>query len=398
MESLSREYLEFLVEKRLSGTISPKERELLDQWINQEPEGQMIWLSDDEDEKAFRERLLKRIKKNAGIRDDEIGTKGMSTLRRYRRQAAAAVLLLIGGSLAYVLLTRTNINPVGRFSQKLTIQDAPPGYQGAVLTLANGDKILLDSTGNGKVAIQGHSLLVNNSGQLAYEEATGSAASSSMAHADGKQIFNTLETPRGREFRIVLSDGSKVWLNAASSITYPTSFTGERKVTVTGEAYFEIAQDSRHPFVVSVGDAKVTVLGTHFDLMAYGDEKLVRTTLLEGAVRVSHGHKQVVIAPGQQASFSMQSEGIDVAVVDAKQAVAWIDGKLSLDNLDVETIMKKISRWYDVDVVFDGTPSDHRYWGVINRDVNLSDMLKVMKATGINASFKNNKIIVTSDH
>lgn len=399
MQSLTREKIELLVEKKLRGALTQEEQVLLDQWLNREPAEEMDWYSGDPDEQAFRERLLNRIRKSAGIPGHPATTDNIPRIRRYRWAAAAAIALLIAGGLSYLLFSggggATQVEIAGDGGR---IQDVAPGHQGAVLTLANGNRIVLDSTGNGEIAVQGNRRLVKKNGQLVYENQAGGAPSNGRSPA-GADIYNTMTTPRGREFRLVLSDGTKVWLNAASSITYPTAFTGkERSVSVTGEAYFEVAEDSRRPFIVSVGEASITVLGTHFDVMAYPEEEEVRTTLLEGSVRINRGTQKVVIRPGQQASFPALSGHIKVEEVDAGQATAWIDGKLSLDNLGVEAIMREISRWYDVDVTFEGKIPDERYWGLINRNVNLSDMLKVMRATGINAGLSGHKIIVSFDH
>lgn len=394
MALITREQLELLVERKLMGTITPEEQGLLNQWLNQEPQEKMIWNLSDSSEAALRERLLKRIKEDAGILNISFPAKRISVLRHYRWAAAAALFLLFAGGLGYFLNVEKKVAHVAITNKVKTIQDIAPGHSGAILTLSNGSKIILDSAGTGKIAMQGNSLLIKKNGQLFYKtnEAKHSKGGS---HDEDKISFNSVVTPRGREFKIVLPDGSNVWLNAASTITYPTSFTGEqRKVSITGEVYFEIAKDRKHPFIVSVGNAEITVLGTHFNVMAYTDEKQVNTTLLEGSVKLSLKNQQVVITPGQEASFSIQSDQIRVEKADTKQAIAWVDGKLSLDNLGVEAIMRKISRWYDVDVEFKGSiPQDH-YWGIIKRNVSLSDMLQVMRANGINANFKNNKVIV----
>lgn len=398
MQSLTPEQIELLVDKKLCGVISPDEQALLDQWLNQETGEQVVWYSGDPHERALRERLLKGIQEDTGIsaRPDEVYR--MPAWKRYRWSAAAAILLLIAGSLGYALVFNKSTAPAElAIEQKPAVHDIAPGHKGAILTLANGRNIILDSAGNGSIAVQGNHHLVKKNGQLLYEKEAGE---SSLKHgnADGEDLYNTMTTPRGREFQLVLSDGTKVWLNAASSITFPTAFGGkERKVSITGEVYFEVAQDSRHPFIVSAGQANVTVLGTHFNVMAYTDEKQVKTTLLEGSVRVSGGGRQVTIQPGQQASFSNRSGHIGVANVDAGQSIDWVEGKLSLDNLGVEAIMRKISRWYNVDVEFKGPVPQAHFWGLINREVNLSEMLNVMQANGINARLTNDKIIVSGN-
>lgn len=396
MQPLDIEYIESLVEKKLRGTITTEEQSLLQQWLNQEPGEEMVWYSGDLEEQSLRERLLKRIKETANISDPSDKAPNRLVLKSFRWAAAAVILLLLTGGLGYFLLSKKGISHADIVQNKgIVIQDIAPGHSGAILTLANGKEVTLDSVNNGEIAIQGNHALVKKNGELIYQRDP-----SDRGNVDGSDaiIYNTMTTHRGREFKVILSDGTRVWLNAASSITYPTVFTGkERQVTTTGEVYFEVARDSRHPFIVSTDKAKITVLGTHFDVMDYPDEEQVRTTLLEGAVMVSRGKRQVIIKPGQQASFFKQSDFIYVSKADTGQAIAWVEGKLSLDDLGVGAIMRRISRWYDVSVEFDGpVPQDH-FWGLIKRDVSLSDMLRVLRANGINANFKDNKIIISNN-
>jgi len=396
MRSLTRGKIELLVEKKLCGTITSEEQVLLNQWLDSDPGEQMIWYSDDCDELAFRERLLRRIKTSASLPDQFSAVKRIPFLKRYKWVAAAALVLLITGGVHYLLFSGRGAAQVEIVDNSGKKQDLAPGHNGAILTLSNGNRIVLDSTGNGEIAMQGNRRLVKKNGQLVYEKEIGEASSKNKTLADAN-IYNTMTTPRGREFQLVLSDGTKVWLNAASSITYPTAFASkERKVSVTGEVYFEVVKNSRCPFIVLAGDASITVLGTHFDVMAYPEDKRITTSLLEGSVEVSSGKQQVIITPGQQASFSAGSGHIYVSEVDVGQAVAWIDGRLSLDDLGIEAIMRKVSRWYGVDVAFDGPIPQGHFWGLINRDVSLSHMLEVMRANGINARFVDDKVIVTN--
>ncbi len=398
MRPLTPEQIELLVEKKLRGIILPEEQALLDQWFNQKTNKHMVWYSDDRDEEALRQRLLERIQESADISERRDATHKIQVWRRYRWSAAAAILLLIIGCLGYLFIFNRYAVPIDLVvEQKSEARDIAPGHKGAILTLANGRKIILDSAGSGSIAVQGNQHLIKKNGQLLYEK---DARESYSKHVNvgGVDLYNTMTTPRGREFQLVLSDGTKVWLNAASSITFPTAFGGkERKVSITGEAYFEVAQDSLHPFIVSAGEVSITVLGTHFNVMAYAEEKGVKTTLLEGLVRVSGGGQKVIIEPGQQASFSTRSDHIRVIEVDASQSIDWVKGKLSLDNLDIEAIMRKISRWYNVDVEYRGRVPQAHFWGLINREVNLSEILKVMQANGINVRLKNNKIIVSGN-
>lgn len=392
MQPITREHIEYLAEKKLCGTITHEEEDLLYKWLNHKLKGSPRSQIESPEDEMLRDRLLRRIKADAGISENP-RVKHFSI--GYRWAVAAAILILVTGTLGYFLLSDREAAPVEVTQNKIVNQDIAPGHNGAILTLANGSKIVLDSTSIGKIAMQGNRSLVKMKGQLVYEEDDKAYSEDYLDKT--KNNYNTITTPRGREFQVTLSDGTKVWLNAASSITYPAAFAGgERKVTITGEAYFEVAEDARQPFVVSAGHAKIRVLGTHFDVMAYPEEHNIKTTLLEGAVRVSNAEHKVIIKPGQQASSSNSSERIRVERVDAEQMIAWTKGKLSLDNLGIETIMGKISRWYDVDVEFKGAVPKGAFWGVINRDVSLKNMLKVLKASGINANFEGNKVIVSS--
>lgn len=387
MHSLSRQEIELLAEKKLAGTITPVEEARLNAWVRRTAPSEMHWDGQDKDEEALRSRLLAGIREDAGI-GNRVGR-----VRSFVIAAAAAsvVLLSIGGALAYRYIAGRNASSIALAAGEQKIRDLPPGHNGAVLTLGNGQKIVLDSANNGSVAVQGPLRLVKRNGVLAYEKSRGTQGHS------GAAMINTMATPRGREFEIVLSDGTRVWLNAASSITYPSVFKDEvRKVSITGEAYFEVAKDEKHPFIVSVDGAEIAVLGTHFDVMAYSDERSVKTTLLEGSVKVTRASQAVIIAPGEQASFPRHTTGINIKAVDALQSVAWVKGKLSLDNLDIKAVMRQVSRWYNVNVEFEGPVPEERFWGVINRNVNLSSVLNVMKASGINARLQDGVIIISS--
>lgn len=386
MDHITQDQITVLAEKKLAGTITPEESSVLEAWVTRRTPDEWVWDGVDADETALRNRLLASIRKDAGI------DKARGSVRRLRFARAAAVIsLVIGGALSYRYASTRKPDSARAVAASAAVKDLPPGHNGAILTLGNGHQIVLDSVTNGNVALQGTQKLVKRNGLLAYEKQPDRSVA-----AEGN-LTNTLKTPRGREFEIVLSDGTRVWLNAASSITYPSVFTGgERKVTVTGEAYFEVAADEHHPFIVSVGRARIAVLGTHFDVMAYPDEKSVKTTLLEGSVKVISASGAVVVAPGQQAVLSPDSSLISLKKVNAAQSVAWVAGKLSLDNLGIEAIMREVSRWYDVDVRFEGPVPQERFWGVINRNVNLSSVLNVMNANGINARLENGEIVVSS--
>jgi ferric-dicitrate binding protein FerR (iron transport regulator) len=210
--------------------------------------------------------------------------------------------------------------------------------------------------------------------------------------------MNTLTTPRGGQYEVMLPDGTKVWLNSASSLTYPVTFAGkERRVELTGEAYFEVAKNTSSPFFVKTSGQTVKVLGTHFNINSYEDEKCVKTTLLEGSVVItSDGNKQAVnLKPGQQsvnkaASFDVINEA------DIDEAVAWKNGKFLFRNTDLQTVMRQLSRWYDVDVEYQGTIAERHYRGRISRNVPVSQVFEILKTSGINFIINGRTIIVKS--
>jgi ferric-dicitrate binding protein FerR (iron transport regulator) len=247
--------------------------------------------------------------------------------------------------------------------------------------------VVLDSA-TGIIAQQGHIKAVNATGQLTYTADTAAA---------GTVVYNTLATPKARQYRLTLPDGTKVWLNAASSICYPIAFTGkERRVTITGEVYMEVAKDAGHPFIVTTRHSDITVLGTHFNIMAYEDEPAVNTTLLEGSVKISIPGKQTaaIIKPGEQASVDNGGDAIKVKQVNAKSVAAWINGFLSLKDCSVQEFMNQLSRWYDISIEYAGEAPQQRFGGMINRNTSLSDILSVLDTGGIHTKLEGKKIVV----
>lgn len=263
--------------------------------------------------------------------------------------------------------------------------DRPPGTQAATLTLGDGRTITLDSAADGNLARQGNTQIVKRNGQIAYTE----------KGSDAPPVWNTITTARGNQYSLVLPDGSKVWLNAASSVRFPTAFTGgERKVEITGEAYFDIAAQPSMPFKVIARGGEIDVLGTHFNINAYDDESAVRTTLLEGAVKVLQGPSELELHPGQQA-VSANGKITLIKHVDTDRATAWKDGFFYFDNTDLHTLMRQVARWYDVEVAFKGDVSDDGFSGKISRNVPLSKLLKVLEQYDIHFDVTGNKITVS---
>lgn len=297
--------------------------------------------------------------------------------------AAASIILLLGAG-AYFWIDQTN-----KGTQVTTVQsgqnDALPGKNGAILTLANGRKVVLDSLGNGTIATQNGAQVNLKNGQLTYNP---------TGETSGVMVYNTMTTPKGRQFKVTMPDGTMVWLNAASSITYPTVFTEkERRVKVTGEVYFEVAKNAQKPFTVDVNNAAtVQVLGTHFNVNAYADEAAIRTTLLEGKVKVIKGTAIETLHPGQQAAISDQIRVIPRVNTDL--VMAWKNGVFNFNGLSLEELMRQLSRWYDVEVVYTSGIPDVELYGKIGRDLNLSQILQSLQEMDVQCRLEGRKLIV----
>jgi transmembrane sensor len=279
---------------------------------------------------------------------------------------AAAVLVIISGALAYNWLQKNDHSPEHIADVPAVKQDVTPGTNGAILTFSNGKTIVLDTARNGQLT-EG---VTKNDG--------------SVAISGNSVEYATLTTPRGKQQQLVLHDGTKVWLNAASSIRFPSSFTGDtREVEITGEAYFEVAENKTKPFIVHAGQSKVEVLGTHFNVMAYGNENSLQTTLLEGSVKFRHGDKTVLLKPGQQSQLTSNKEIVLIRDADVETAVAWKNGKQAFSKSDIRFIMRQIERWYDIDVEYKGEVPKRTFSGDISRSANLSELLKLLEASDI---------------
>ena len=326
--------------------------------------------------------------------------------RRFKkiyRLAAASILLFMFCAGGYYLFSRINKSETNSKHQIAATgpADVQPGSNGAVLTLSDGRQIILDSTGNGTLAIESNTNIIKKGGQVIYH------ASGSDVDVNIPIAYNTMSTPRGKEYQLVLPDGSKVWLNAASSITFPTSFTGkERRVAITGEAYFEVMPlnvrngKGTVPFIVTVNPASykntdIEVLGTHFNVNAYPDEETIKTTLIEGAVRVRKGLESSVLIPGQQAQM-INNGGIKlIKDADVGEAIAWKNGRFDFHNMKIEMIMRQVARWYDVEIVYE-TKINERYTVNILRNIPVSNLLKYLEMSGgVRFEIDKNKIIVT---
>lgn len=326
-------------------------------------------------------------------------------LKRWVAVAAVFLLVLAG---VWLLMTREKRAEPGGVVVK---QDVIPGGNKAILTLGNGTQIILDTIKSGTIAHQGAATILKlDNGRLAYQP---------INEKPGSVVYNTLSTPRGGQYQLTLPDGSRVWLNAASSITYPTAFTGrERTVKITGEAYVEVVHGVNQPFRVEAGGQLIDVLGTAFNVNAYDDEPAVKTTLVEGKVKVSRGALTRVLAPGQQVQSRggqpaqnggvqpAQNGGVQptqgkggeleiVAGVDVDQVLAWKNGAFSFRGADLPTVMRQLARWYDIEVEYTGAVPAGTFDGEIGRGLTLNQVLQGLSQTRINYTIVNaHKIVI----
>jgi ferric-dicitrate binding protein FerR (iron transport regulator) len=323
-------------------------------------------------------KRLKKLKPQEKTPSTETLIIPVSKYRKWRLAVAAAILFVLLGSTAWLL---SNHTAQRKASLQANLQEAhdvkAPASNNAVITLSNGKKIILDSAGKGSLALQGNVNLVKLSdGRLAY---TGSTSNKNEV------VYNTLTNPRGSKvISLTLSDGSKLWLNAASSIKYPIAFVGKaRTVEMTGEAYFEISKDPSKPFTVSANCLTVEVLGTHFNINAYEDEGSLKTTLVEGSVRLKMNGKAAMLLPGQQA-WTDPVHGIKInEKADVEAALAWKNGYFQFDNADIQMMMRQVARWYDIEVKYSGSIAPDKFSGKISRNVNLSQLLKILEYSDV---------------
>lgn len=345
-----------LLNKYLNGTATPEERTLFEQLSNRLTRKQLATI-EPENIEEIKLQIYQKLPQ----------APNRHFFQKYRFITAAASIAFCIGAIAL-------FHQHAQVNQQLA--DVVPGGNRAVLTLANGKKIVLTSASNGELAKQsGISIRKTHNGELVYTV-------SAQHHSAGPE-YNTTETPRGGQYQLGLADGTKVWLNASSSLKYPTHFTGkERQVELTGEAYFEVTHHASMPFKVKTTKAIVTVLGTHFNVNAYHDEPSVRTTLLEGKVRVNalSSNASGILKPGEQATLT--GDQIQITPGDTEAATAWKNGYFRFRGEHIASIMRKLSRWYNIDVQYTTTISDEGYYGTISRFKNIKQVLAVLSETG----------------
>lgn len=394
-----------LIVKYFKGELSKEEKEELDVWLNKSARNKALF-DDLLDEEKLKKRLQKFNRIEKDVQWNNILEKINSTddpdiipvkrLVPWYRIAAVASILIFISIISYLSSTR---HPDTQVVEYRIQNDAAPGGNKAILTLADGRKISLTDANNGALAEQsGIRITKTGDGQLIYEVRHQGGGTDRSLPAVG-MTFNTIETPRGGQYQVILPDGTKVWLNAESSLKYPASFAllKERRAELNGEAYFEVAKDNNHPFIVKTDKQEVEVLGTHFNIDTYADEPVVKTTLLEGSVKVTQlsTRKSQFLKHGQQSVLT--DNGISVSEVNTEEVIAWKNGYFRFDDEKLESIMRKIVRWYDVEVSWqDETLKNELFAAVTTRFSNVSSLLKMMEQTGdVEFNIKNGKIIIS---
>ena len=300
--------------------------------------------------------------------------------------AAAAVVCFLAFGLHFFSLKKPKHHPL--ITKNKPVYNILPGSNKAVLKLANGKSIILDNAHVGTIAnLENTRIKKAQDGLLVYN--------AGRPYLNQPPSINTITTPRGGQYQIILPDGSKVWLNAATSLSFPTRFTGKlRQVSVSGEAYFEVAKNAVMPFQVKTERAKIEVLGTHFNVMAYADEQDSKTTLLEGAIKINSKNSINILKPGQQALINTAGQQVIDNEADLDDAVAWKNGMFQFKDAGIQEIMRQVSRWYNVQVSYKGEITKRQFTGRIARNVDAPALLAMLQYMGVQAGIKNDQIVV----
>lgn len=350
-----------LASKWVAGTILPEEKETFLNWYKEHSDDPLSVPGNiAQSEVQHRARLLKQIRKQI-LKEEHQGYARLP----YKLIAACALILLAIGIFLY-----KNAN-----QQTGILKTTAPGYA-ATLTLSDGSVVSLDNIEAGAVVEQpGISITKQEDGLITYKL-------ESTASTGEEPQYNTISTPPGGQYQIVLPDGTKVWLNAASTLVYPTAFeSDQRKVTLTGEGYFEVAHDAKRPFHVATEQQEIVVLGTHFNINAYQNENSTKTTLIQGSVKVipnAEKGKQAILSPGQQFKLTKDNQ-TSISNVDLRAAIAWKSGVFSFNDSNIASVVRELARWYNVEISYQGTRGSAHLWGEIGRDVEISEALDILK-------------------
>lgn len=383
-----------LAQKYLNGTASDDEKQLLHEWYDTVNAGEIeiVFTENPQTVKSFGLEALAELKKM--IAADKNVSRQPAVIRMFpvRWAAAASVIMILGLSYYFIFLN----NHPDRQQQSVTqLQgaDVNPGAFKAKLTLSDGSTIVLDSSELVELTKQGNTSLINKNGKLQYDDnGTG-----------GDVLYNTVSTANGETYSLILADGSTVTLNSSSSVRFPVAFPGsERRIEITGEAYFKVSKNVKQPFIVTVKGMNVQVLGTEFNINAYDGENVIAATLIEGSVKVftdnssTRPASSVILNPNQQAQLAIDKLKV-FSDVNMDEVIAWKEGKFYFESADLKTILKQFSRWYDIEVIYEGRVSNEKFFSIINRNTALSNVLKSLQANGINFKIEGKKLFVQSE-
>ncbi|MEO6520121.1 MAG: FecR domain-containing protein [Mucilaginibacter sp.] len=387
-----------LILKQLKGELSVTEEIKLNAWLKESPEN-MHLLEKLQDERLVQTDLdffsaidQKDAWQNIVLRGQKTSFANQVYLLIQKWKYAAVLLMaLAAGGVWYKLKPITVLNPQTAVTKKSRFKnDVPPGSEKAKLILADGSVMNVNGQSSGMVKTYGNLKIISEHGLLTYKSVAG------IQQVSNHQ-FNTITTPKGGKYKVELPDGSLVWLNSESSLKFPVAFSKhERRVYLTGEGYFEVAKDKHKPFKVFANNSIVQVLGTHFNVEAYKNEGAEKTTLLEGSVKIFNKQHSKLIVPGQQASIMANSKNIRINTIDVKEIVAWKDDLFVFDSEGIESVMREVARWYNVDVEYkDPIPQIH-FSGSISRSNNISQILNMLELTGgVHFSIDGRKVTVT---
>ena len=375
---MEKEQFLILIDKYINGQATENEKLLVEAYYSRLIGVQEVEVDEIANEKQLKEVLFKQINKQIESESKEnpaIGLKANKNIALWWLSTAALLLVVFSIGIMLYKAHKKNLGTTTAYASQIE-----PGVNKAVLTLANGEKVILDSVSNGEIAEQnGVKIKREKSGLLEYIHID------RISNEPAKMAFNTVETPRGGQYKIVLDDGTIVWLNAASSLRYPLQFNGaERKVMLTGEGYFEVAHNKAKPFIVVTNKQEVEVLGTHFNISAYTDEEEIKTTLLEGSVKVvarpdQKETLQQYLKPGEQ--FVLNNSNWSVKTVDAATQVAWKNGRFIFKDEALKSVMRKLARWYDIEVDYANSIENLSFSGKISRSKTLQEVLKILTRT-----------------
>jgi len=370
-----------LLKKYNQGKCTTEEKALVEHWYQLESSKQSV-LSEQDDYSTEKLEMWSEISKMSGIKPRNKGIR----IILWGTSIAAAVLIAISISSNFLKDSEPEIVQTENINE---VYDKNPGSNKAVLTLADGSQIILDDANKGTIAEQGGiNISKAADGSIIYNMPEMAGLSSETV------LFNTIETPKGGKYQIILPDGSKVWLNSVSSLRFPAIFDGkQRNVELTGEAFFEVAKITGTPFIVKTNDMNVFVTGTQFNVMAYADENYSAATLVEGSVQVSNISSNITLKPGEQV-ISNQGSKLSKSTADVEQNIAWKNGLFQFNDTDMRTVMNQISRWYDVSIEYKGSVPEKHFGGYISRDSKLSQVLKMLEISGVRFKIEEKKIIV----